>query len=174
MGTTAEAEKGLQIADPVIVNAIVNAVNDCLTMCDIRAHCVGLATVPARDPGPVTGMIGVHGEVSGFITVNMAESVACAAVGGLLQDRCEKFSSQVFDGVGEIANIVAGGIKRGLVGTRWAFSHMTVPSVIIGQQYQIAFAKGLDYVCVTFEHDNAEAFLLDQRLIQVAVSLIRL
>ena len=131
-------------------------------------------SVPARDPGNVTGLIGVHGSVSGFITVNLAERVAKSIVGGLLQDSFETITGQVIDGVGELTNIVAGGIKKGLLGSPWAFANVTVPSVIVGRNYQIAFCRGLEYLSVTFEQQNDDAVMLDNRLLQVAVSLIRL
>ncbi len=161
-------------ADSALLSAITTSVESCLTMCDTTAKCVGISTIPTRDPGSVTGMIGVHGNVSGFITVNLAEAVALATVGGLLQDKFEKLSPQVIDGAGEMTNIIAGGIKKGLSGSPWGFSHVTVPSVIIGQNYQIAYSAGLQYLCASFEHDNEDALLLDDRLIKVAVSLIRL
>ncbi|MCC6127081.1 MAG: chemotaxis protein CheX [Pirellulales bacterium] len=127
-----------------------------------------------KETGSVTGLIGVHGNVSGFITVNMAEQVALAAVGGLLQEPCPRLSNQVVDGVGELTNIISGGIKKGLYGSPWLFSHITVPSVIIGRNYQIAYAKGLQYLSVAFEHQTDDALLLADRLMQVAISLIRL
>jgi chemotaxis protein CheX len=161
-------------ADTLLYGPIIASVESALTMCDTVARCVGISTVPGRDAGSITGMIGVHGEVSGFITVNMAQRVALAMVGRLLQDRCEAMSAQVIDGVGEITNMIAGGIKKGVVGTPWWFTHVTVPSVIIGQSYHIAFARGLKYLCVTFEHQDEEALLLEDRLIQVAISLLRL
>ncbi len=164
----------VQVADELIVRAILSATVDCLNMCDAKARCVGIAAVPCHDFGSVTGMIGLHGDVSGFVTVNMSETVACSAVGGLLQDRFERLSPQVVDGVGEMTNIISGGIKRTLVGTRWAFKHVTVPSVIVGHRYQIAYAKGIEYACATFEHSNADALLLTDRLLHVAVSLIKL
>ena len=89
-------------SDPILLNSIIDAVRNSLTMCDAEVKCVGVSTVPARDTGNITGMIGVHGDVSGFITVNMAEAVALATVGGLLQDRFDKLSPQVIDGAGEI------------------------------------------------------------------------
>ena len=78
------------------------------------------------------------------------------------------------DGVGELTNIISGGIKKGLYGSPWLFSHITVPSVIIGQNYQIAYAKGLQFLSVTFEHQTDDALMLSDRLMQVAISLIRL
>ena len=160
--------------DPILLGAIVDSVQSCLSMCDTEAKCVGVSTVPGSDQGNVTGMIGVHGDVSGFITVNMAEAVAMSAVGGLLQEQFEKLTSQVIDGAGEMTNIIAGGIKNGLSGSAWGFKYVTVPSVIVGHNYQIAYSGGLQFISVTFEHVNEEAFMLDDRLIKVAISLLKL
>ncbi len=171
---TATAENTSLIANQDLFKAITNGVESCLTMCDSSVKCVGMSTIPSRDAGIVTGMIGVHGQVSGFITVNMAEHVARKAIAGLLQDEFEKLTPQVVDGVGEMTNIISGGIKKVLSNTPWAFSNVTVPSVIIGQNYQIAYATGLEYLSVTFEQENEETLLLDDRLMKVAVSLIRL
>lgn len=161
-------------ADPQQLKAIVSAVDNCLTMCDAKARCVGMSTVPNRDPGSVTGMLGVHGDVSGFVTVNLCEKVALSLVGGLLQTQFDALDHQIIDGVGEITNIIGGSIKNGLAGSPWAFSHVTVPSVIVGHNYHIAYAKGLQYLSATFEHESADTFLLEERLLHVAISLIRL
>jgi chemotaxis protein CheX len=160
--------------DSVLLNAIVQATEQALGMCDASAKCVGVSTIPTREPGRVTGLIGVHGHVSGFITLNMAERVATTVVGGLLQDRFDTLTAQIIDGVGEIANIIAGGIKKRLGGSPWAFTDVTVPSVIVGQNYQLAFCRGLEYLAVTFEHHCEDTLMLDDRLIQVAMSLIKL
>jgi chemotaxis protein CheX len=162
------------VTDPIFLPAILGSMSETFTMTNCQARCVGVSRVPIRDPGTVTGLIGVHGRVSGFVSLNMAEGVARAAVGGLLQDRFDTITGQVIDGVGELTNIVAGGIKRGLRDSQWAFSHMTVPSVIIGQQYQIAYSRGMEFLVVTFEHENEAAVMLEQRLFQVALSLLRL
>lgn len=169
-----ETAPAVLAADPVLLKSIVDSVEQALQMCDSVARCVAVARVPARDPGSVTGLIGVHGSVSGFITVNLAERVAKSIVGGLLQDSYDALTGQVIDGVGELTNIIAGGIKKGVLGSPWAFGNVTVPSVIVGRNYQIAFCRGLEYLSVTFEQENDDAVLLEDRLMQVAVSLIRL
>ena len=80
---------------------------------------------------------------------------------------------QVIDGVGEVTNMIAGGIKKGLTGTSWAFSDVTVPSVIVGQNYDIAYSQGLHFLSMTFEHLNCDTLMVRDRLINVAVSLFR-
>ena len=167
---------GLNIvsADPTLFQAILPAVDKGLAMCEATARCVAVSRVPLHEPGLVTGIVGVLGAVSGFVTVNMAELVARSVVGGLLQEQFDRLTPQVVDGVGEMTNIIAGGIKSGLAGTKWAFNQVTVPSVIIGNNYRIAHAAGLEYFGALFEHENQETLILEDRLIQIAVSLIRL
>lgn len=162
------------LTDGPLYKAICTAVGNALIMCECRARCVGVATVPSSDPGRISGLIGVHGKVSGFVTVNMAERLAIRAVNGLLQDQQQTLTAQVVDGVGEITNIIVGGIKSVLADTTWAFPHITVPSVIVGSGYRMAYAKGLEFLCVTFEHDDPDAVMLDDRLLQVSVSLLKL
>jgi chemotaxis protein CheX len=173
MATAEQALDSIAV-DPLLLKAITGAVDSCLTMCDAKARCVGVAAVPTGEPGTVTGLIGVHGQVSGFVTVNLAEKVAMSTVGGLLQDKFDTLTHQVIDGVGEITNIIAGGIKNGLSGSPWGFKFVTVPSVIVGHNYQIAYAKGLQFLAATYEQEEVEALMLDDRLMQVTISLIRL
>jgi chemotaxis protein CheX len=158
----------------VLLSAIISAVQSAFTMCGITAKCVGASAVPVRDAGKITGMIGLHGKVSGFVTVNMTERVSVRAVSGLLQEEFDELNAQVVDATGEITNMVVGGIKSALAATPWAFSQITVPSVIVGQGYSIAYARGLEFLNVTFEHEDKDAVLLEDRLIQVSISLLTL
>ena len=137
---TAEPVVGFDL-DPHLFQSTVEAVAGALSMCNVTARCVGVSKIPSHEPGIVTGLIGVHGKVSGFVTVNMAEQFALAAVGGLLQDKYDRLTSQVVDGVGEITNLIVGGVKKSLSTTPWAFSNITVPSVIVGTGYKMAFAR---------------------------------
>jgi len=154
--------------------AVVKSVDSALAMCEMSARCVSLSAVPRQDQGLVTGMIGVHGKVSGFVTVNISEPLAVKSVGGLLQENFPELTSQVVDGVGEITNIIVGGIKGSLSGTPWGFSNITVPSVIVGKGYQIAYARGLEFLSATFEHDDSDILMMDDRMFHVSMSLLKL
>lgn len=164
----------ISIADPQLTDAVVTSVGKALRMCSLKAKLVGLSRVPSVDRGNVTGMIGVHGKVTGFITVNFSELMAVRAVEGLIQEKSGKLSAQVIDGAGEITNIIVGGIKSHVAGTSWTFSQITVPSVIVGRGYQIAFARGLEFMSATFEIEEESALMLDDRLLHVSASLLRL
>lgn len=162
------------IVDDELARATLSAVGNGLAMCEMAARCVGLSAVPGNDAGVITGMIGVHGRVSGFITLNLSERFAIRAVEGLCQEKFAGLTSQVVDGVGELTNIVVGGIKAQLAGTPWGFTHITVPSVIVGNGYHIAYARGLSFLCATFESNDPEAVMLEDRLMQVSLSFLRL
>jgi chemotaxis protein CheX len=169
---TAESPALAMPVNPTLLKAALAGVQGAFTMCGLTARCVGASAVPVREGGRVTGLIGVHGKVSGFVTVNMTERIAVKAVSGLLQEDFSELNAQVVDATGEITNIVVGGIKSALANSPWAFLQITVPSVIIGQGYSIAYANGLEFINVLFESDDKEALLLEDRLIQVSMSLL--
>lgn len=174
MATVVEASnQALAGTNPVLTQAIVSAVERALTMCGTSARCVGVASVPMRERGIVTGLIGVHGRVSGFITVNMSETMAISVVEGLLGDQFGKLTSQVVDGAGEVTNMICGGIKSQLSKTNWSFQGITVPSIIVGEGYQMAFAQGLEFVSATFEHLDSDSVMLEDRLLSVSMCFLR-
>lgn len=157
-----------------VFEAIVDSTQKGLGMTGVKAHCAGVSRVPGRQHGELTSMIGVHGKVSGFFTVNMSQRLAAQALEGLLGDRYDELSPALIDGAGELANMIVGGVKSTLTSTEWAFSSITVPSVIVGDGYQVAFARGLELLDVTFEVENAEAVTVSDRMLHVSMSLLKL
>ncbi|MGL4512483.1 MAG: chemotaxis protein CheX [Lacipirellulaceae bacterium] len=157
-----------------LLDAIVPACQKAFGMSNVRARCVGASSVPGRQSGVITGMIGVHGAVSGFITVNLSERLSLQVVEGLLGEQLTQLTPQVIDGVGELTNIVAGGIKSALSRTEWAFTQITVPSVIVGEGCQVAYASGLELLDVTFEAECPTAIQISDRLLHVTLSLLQL
>lgn len=171
---TSPSELLVALGDGQLQRPLADAVASALNMCGVTATCVGISSVPLNDGGQVTGVIGVHGKASGFVTVSFGERFAIRAVEGLVQDRFAEMTSQVVDGIGEITNLIAGGIKSGVSTTPWSFSQITVPSVIVGRGYRFAFGRGINYLGMIFEHDDNDALVLDDRLLQVSISLLRL
>ncbi|NOY42382.1 MAG: chemotaxis protein CheX [Planctomycetes bacterium] len=173
MSTVAEEPvlAGMQI-NQQLFTAITDSVQCALDMCDTKVRCVGVSATPTQETGIITGMIGVHGKVSGFISVNIAEQFVIRAVEGLLQEEFGKLTSQVVDGAGEITNIIVGGIKSALAKTPWGFSQITVPSVIVGQNFTIAYSRGLEFLTVTFEHEDPNVVRFEERMMHVSMSLL--
>jgi CheY-specific phosphatase CheX len=79
----------------------------------------------------------------------------------------------VVDGVGEMTNVVAGGFKTKLASTPWVVGSITIPSVILGSQYNISYSKGIEYCSVTFEVDDSDTLSIHERVFMVSASLIQ-
>jgi CheY-specific phosphatase CheX len=79
----------------------------------------------------------------------------------------------VVDGVGEITNIIAGGLKTKLYNTPWMINNITVPSVILGTNYNISYTKGIEYCGITFEIDDPDTMSIQDRVFMVSTSLIQ-
>ena len=143
-------------------------------MCDLKMRVVGITKIPIQLPdAPVTGLIGLSGKCTGFISITMPERVATLAVSGLSMEEYKTINAQVIDGVGEITNIIAGGLKTKLYNTPWMVNNITVPSVILGDHYNISYSKGIEYCGVTFEVDDPDTLSIHSRVFTVNASLIQ-
>jgi len=173
MSDTGTEIKGLSL-NSLIVNSIITSVEGCLQMCDIKARVAGVTKIPIQLPqAKVTGLIGLSGKCTGFITLAMPERVSLLAVSGLLMEEHKAINGQVIDGVGEMTNVVAGGLKTRLANTPWVISSITIPSVILGSQYNISYSKGIEYCSVTFEVDDPDTLSIHERVFMVNASLIQ-
>jgi chemotaxis protein CheX len=158
----------------LITNSIITSVESCLQMCDLKMRVVGVTKIPIHLPdAPVTGMIGLSGKCTGFISLTLPNRVATLAVSGLSMEEYTTINAQVVDGVGEITNIIAGGLKTKLYNTPWMINNITVPSVILGTNYNISYTKGIEYCGITFEIDDPDTMSIQDRVFMVSTSLIQ-
>ncbi|MDR1291581.1 MAG: chemotaxis protein CheX [Planctomycetaceae bacterium] len=165
--------KGLAV-NSLIVNSAITSVENCLQMCNLKMRVVGVSQIPIQFPNThVTGLIGLSGKCTGFISISMPERVAVAIVSGLSMESYKAINTQVIDGVGEITNIIAGGIKTKLYNTPWMINNITIPSVILGSNYQISYSKGIEYCSISFEIEDPESLTIQDRVFMVTSSLIQ-
>lgn len=165
--------KGLSL-NALVVNSLIASVESCLQMCDLKVRVVGVTKIPIQLPdAPVTGLIGLSGKCTGFLSLSMPERVATLAVSGLSMEEYKTINAQVVDGVGEITNIIAGGFKTKLFNTPWMVNNITVPSVILGDHYNISYSKGIEYCGVTFEVDDSDTLSIHGRVFSVNTSLMQ-
>jgi chemotaxis protein CheX len=174
MSDTAVAEiKGLSL-NSLLVNALVGSVENCLQMCDLKVRVAGVTKIPIQLPESlVTGLVGLSGKCTGFVSVSMPQRVATLTVSGLLLEEHKVINAQVIDGVGEITNVIAGGLKTKLSNTPWMIGHITIPSVILGNHYNISYSKGIEYCGVTFEVDDPDTLSVHDKVFLVSTSLIQ-
>ena len=172
-GAVTSEIKGLSL-NSLIANSLIASVESCLQMCDLKVRVAGITKIPIQLPSaPITGLIGLSGKCTGFISLTMPERVATLAVSGLSMEEHKTINAQVVDGVGEITNIIAGGLKTKLFNTPWMVSNITTPSVILGESYNISYSKGIEYCGITFEVDDPDTLIIHDRVFMVNASLLQ-
>jgi chemotaxis protein CheX len=93
--------------------------------------------VPHEDVAEVSGLsaiIGFGGKFSGFLALHLSAETACKIAEGLLGMPFDKVDDTVCDAVGEVANMLAGGLKKNVSRTEELFK-LSIPSIIDGNEY---------------------------------------
>lgn len=85
----------------------------------------------------ISGIIGLAGSVKGMLAVHAPEKVALAITGGFLGMPVEEINEDVQDAIGELANMLAGGVKLTLTDNSSEI-RLSVPSVIYGDSYNVS------------------------------------
>jgi chemotaxis protein CheX len=94
----------------------------------------------------ISAVIGLSGEASGTVIVSLDRAVAENATKILLcQDHADE--QDVIDAVGELTNMIAGRAKSKL--EEFSMS-LSLPTVIVGRDHSIRFAKEVRPICIPF------------------------
>lgn len=101
----------------------------------------------------VSGIIGLSGEAQGSICLSFPKVMALKVVSALLSMEIKIIGPEVADGIGELANIVAGNAKQHL--SQFSLS-ISLPKVIIGKDHSIAPMRGIPSIIVPFTSTMGE------------------
>lgn len=110
----------------------------------------------------VSGMLGFSGDIQGMLTIHCPQNVAFMITEQLLGMSVDSVDEDVKDTIGEMANMVLGGIKDTFLNQGIDIS-LAIPTVMAGRSYQV---KGVDYASwttVPFYLDDGE-FLVELKL----------
>jgi chemotaxis protein CheX len=125
--------------------------------CDVRRGVPYLRGSDMRSPSKdICGVIGMSGKMVGMCIVGLSKSVALNAASHLLMIPCHEINTDVTDAVGEIANMVAGAAKAQLEEHELRIS---LPSVIVGENYQVRFPSMSPPICIPFQCEWGEILL---------------
>ncbi|HAJ80360.1 MAG TPA: chemotaxis protein CheX [Fibrobacteres bacterium] len=100
--------------------------------------------LPAYD---ISGVIGLSGEAQGSIALSFPKIVALKIVSALIGTEIKIVGPELTDGIGELANIIAGNAKQDLSQFHLSIS---LPNVIIGKDHVIASPSGTPTIIVPF------------------------
>ena len=121
------------------------------------------ADVPLEQGIPVPGchvsaMIGLSGDFSAMLGIHCPEAVGLAISGAMLGTEIETIDADVKDAFGEIANMVAGGLKE-----RFSIENidleLAIPTAISGKAYTIAFSAKRSQIIIPFNVEQGQFFV---------------
>jgi len=85
-------------------------------------------------PGEFTAMVGLAGQLCGLLTLRCGSQSAALMASKMLGAEIKETDQQMWDAIGEIANMVAGNFKNKLSGMGEGCM-LSVPTVITGSDY---------------------------------------
>jgi chemotaxis protein CheX len=118
-----------------IVPALTSALKEIFgTMFGTYAEIVPYEQV--TDTPRVSCIIGFGGKISGVLGLHFSKDMACDLAGIMLGMPVSEMDEGVRDAVGELSNMLAGGLKKQLCTTEDLFK-ISLPSVIEGREYSM-------------------------------------
>ena len=100
----------------------------------------------------VSAMVGLGGTYSGLVSVHVPTTLARIFTGAMLGMEVDEVDQDVYDALGEIANMVAGSFKQH-ISKGGSDIRLSTPSVISGKDY-IVQCKQCDSINLLFDFDE--------------------
>jgi chemotaxis protein CheX len=116
----------------------------------LKMHVVPGKAVLKKEPFPtfdVSGIIGLSGSAQGSIVISFPKIMALKVVSALLGVELKVVGPEMTDGIGELANIIAGNAKQNLEGLSLSIS---LPNVILGRDHVVANQSSTPAIIVPF------------------------
>lgn len=88
------------------------------------------------DAPRISSVVGFTGYLSGMLCLHFSNDMACRVASGLLGSPITGLDDNVRDAIGEVSNMLAGGLKKQLSSTDNMFK-ISIPTVIAGLEYSM-------------------------------------
>lgn len=112
------------------------------------------ADVPKEDPSAeLICNIGMTGKLEGNITLFLTAASACAIVSRMLGTEIKVVSPDICDGMCEVANLFAGGVKMRMAPSGFPFE-VSIPTVVQGRLMHTNVTVDLDKIIRRFFADG--------------------
>ncbi len=143
---------GVEIAKPFI-KATVDILD---TMAGLKAT-PGTPYVKKNNiaKGDVSALVGVSGDRTGTIAVSFTKPCAIALLRGMLGDDIQDLLSDLQDAVGEIANMISGQARAGMVELGLTLQGST-PTVIVGDNHMLRHISSSPVMAIPFSSAAGE------------------
>jgi chemotaxis protein CheX len=150
--------------DVRLINPFIDATLECLKqMAGLDPRRLRLfVKTDATMHGEITGVIGLSKGITGSCSVSFPRALAERIVGSFLGEQPPLADAMITDGIGEVANMVAGGAKRRFADQGFSFS-ISTPTIITGTPTKLLNPQDILSVAVEFQArpDWPETFLVE-------------
>lgn len=106
----------------------------------------------------VSALIGLSGDFSAMLGLHCPETVGLEVTGAMLGMELEKVDAEVKDALGEIANMLAGGLKARCSATGFNLQ-LAIPTAISGKSYTISSPKEGRRIVLPFDVRTGRLFV---------------
>lgn len=158
--------------DPVLLDAVIVGTRCGLEMAAVVPEPIG-ASRRSHSRHAVTVLVGLVGHHSGNLALNLSELVMKHLASRLIGETISELNEPAIDAILEVGNMVAGAVKGRLSGSGYALSHISLPSLVVGQSYNMVCSRGIQSVSVEFELPELPFDAFDERFFSTTVSLLR-
>jgi chemotaxis protein CheX len=97
----------------------------------------------------LSSLIGLAGDFKGILAIHCPEKVALGIAGSMLGMELTELNEDVKDAIGEIANMVAGGLKESLA-SEGKKIELAIPTTVIGKSIRTSGLSGATRVLIPF------------------------
>lgn len=105
-------------------------------------------SVAVFDPN-ITSLIGLAGDMKGLLAIHCPEAVALAITSAMLGMDVTELAEDAKDAIGEIANMVAGGLKVAVAGEGKNIE-LAIPTTVIGKSIRTSGLSGATRIVIPF------------------------
>lgn len=158
--------------DETLINAMLDAGRKGFELGGKTLTAVSIGTALPPMLADVTGIVGIAGAVNGSIFLNMSMAVALRLASGILMEEFTSMTDEALDSIAEAANVVGGRLKSSLANSGYPLENITLPSVVIGNNYWLSHSKGMLAYCVSFHVDDDKIHRHTDRVVTVAMTLM--
>lgn len=106
----------------------------------------------------ISAMIGISGDLTAMISIHCPEEVGLAISGAMLGMEFTEVDADVKDTMGEIANMLAGGLKEKFAKENMMLQ-LAIPTAITGKSYTVATPKSSKRIIVPFKVESGQFFI---------------
>lgn len=137
------------------INPFIESTIDSMkTMVNTECERVGLYVKKDKQTlmvGDVSVMLSTFGALVGTVVISFPRKTSIRLVSSMLMDDdIDDFNDDVFDGVGEIGNLVVGSAKSAIAQKFGKDTQLSIPTTLVGKPHELQHQKGIPCIGCVF------------------------